>query len=862
MARRRHAPVRSCCRPRSGKLAGGALVLLAATLAGAGHVCAQTLNDRLSAQAPSGQKGRLLVEAREIVYDNDNSRVEARGDVQLYYQGRTLEADRVVYDQKTKRVFAEGNARLTEPNKQVTYSDRFELTDDFKDGFIDSLRVTTADNQRFTARRAERSDGETTVFEQGIYTACEPCKKNPEKPPLWQVKAARIIAKNSEQTIYYEDATLEFFGQPVAWIPFFSAPDPSVRRKSGVLSPRFVNKTSLGYGVSIPVYWAIAPNYDLLFTPTYLTRQGFLAAAEFRHRLETGSYNIRASGIFQQDRNAFLTSPFGAGDRTFRGSLESAGRFFINDKWKVGWDVSLSTDKYYFQNYNIRSDSLTNSFFKESISQVYLTGQTSRSFFDLRGYYFRGLSQFDWQKQLPIAAPVLDYNKRFNIDGIGGEFAFNGNLTAITRDAAQFFDLPDGRPNFSPQRLFTFLQNGVPVGAYEGCVTYERGRCILRGIGGTYVRGTAEVTWRRQVIDDAGQVWTPFAGVQIDGTWTQLNTSRYLVDPNDPTVYGNDKQRNFLDPDADFAGRVMPTVGVEYRYPLVARTGSITHVVEPIAQVIARPDETRIGRLPNEDAQSLVFDDTSIFQWNKFSGYDRTEGGVRANVAGQYTATFANSGYANVLFGQSYQLAGRNSFARGDLANTGLASGLESNVSDFVGRLAIAPTPGMTFSTRARFDEQTFNVRRLEIQGTASNHIGSISGLYARYDAQPELGFDTRREGFLTSAKLNLPANWFVTGNVLFDLDRFLTNRGLNAANGTNLDTSRFQIASLGLGIGYQDECTTLSLSYQRGVTSSSGSTRSTTQLFMVRLELKHLGQINYSQNTGSAVAQDGGIAP
>ena len=53
------------------------------------------------------------------------------------------------------------------------------------------------------------------------------------------------------------------------------------------------------------------------------------------------------------------------------------------------------------------------------------------------------------------------------------------------------------------------------------------------------------------------------------------------------------------------------------------------HTLEPIAQVIARPSETRIGRLPNEDAQSLVFDDTSLFEWDKFSGFDRAEGGVR-----------------------------------------------------------------------------------------------------------------------------------------------------------------------------------------------------------------------------------------
>ncbi len=268
----------------------------------------QTLNDRLAqgASQQSGQKARLLVDAREIVYDRENDKVEARGDVQLYYQGRVLEADRVTYDRETSRVFADGNAKLTEANGNVIYSERFELTDDFRDGFIDSLRVVSPDKQRITAARAERSDGETTVFKRGTYSACEPCKDNPEKPPLWQVKASRIIAKNSEQMLYYEDARLEFFGLPLAYIPFFSSPDPSVTRKSGILAPRYSRSSGTGFRFTLPIYWAPAPHYDVLWTPSALSRQGLLNEVEWRHRLETGVYNIRATGIFQSEPRAYL----------------------------------------------------------------------------------------------------------------------------------------------------------------------------------------------------------------------------------------------------------------------------------------------------------------------------------------------------------------------------------------------------------------------------------------------------------------------------------------------------------------------------------------------------------------------------
>src|SRR5262249_37437004 len=131
----------------------------------------------------------------------------------------------------------------------------------------------------FSAPRAERIDANTTVFERGTYTACEPCADNPDKPPLWRVRAKRIIHKSDEKMIYYEDASLEFFGIPTAYAPFFSTPDPSVTRKSGLLTPYFIYNNQLGAGLGIPIFWALAPDYDLTFTPIYYSQQGFFGIA-------------------------------------------------------------------------------------------------------------------------------------------------------------------------------------------------------------------------------------------------------------------------------------------------------------------------------------------------------------------------------------------------------------------------------------------------------------------------------------------------------------------------------------------------------------------------------------------------------
>ncbi|HEX8167420.1 MAG TPA: LPS-assembly protein LptD [Beijerinckiaceae bacterium] len=855
---------------------------IAALLCGAGLDSAMaqgTLNDALARRVQGGEgKDRLLLEAKEIVYNNDTNTVSAVGDVEINYQGRTLQADRVIYDRNTGRVHAEGNARMTEASGAVITGSRFELTEDFRNGFIDSLRVEQTVVQRgratrtyFTAPRAERVEGEQMVFERGTYTACEPCREHPERPPLWQVKAARIIHNNEERTIYYENATIELYGMPIAYMPYFWTPDPTVKRKTGFLAPHYIASSSLGTGAAVPFFWAIAPNMDLTLQPTFLSRQGVLGQAEWRHRLLTGSYNIRAAGIFQQDPTAFLPSPLGAQDRNFRGSLESTGQFHINERWRWGWDVALLSDKWFLANYRIKSESIQTLYLKESISTIYLQGQGDRSWFDARGYYFKGLSTYDWQKQQPVVHPVVDYNKR--IDGprpIGGEVAFDLNLTSLTRDTAHFSQIPN--INFG-------LFNQVPSynGYYETCAIFQRGVCILRGAGGTFTRLSTQLSWRRNYVDAAGQVWTPFAYVRADGFWNNYDTNGFL----------NSQITNFLGGNDEFVGRVMPAVGLEYRYPFVAQNDNFgMHVVEPIGQIVARPNESRIGRLPNEDAQSLVFDDTTIFNWDKFSGYDRVEGGLRANAGAQYSFTGVNGFYANALVGQSYQLAGRNSYRPGDVINVGRDSGLESRASDVVTRLLVKPNQNFAFSTRARFDENDFTLHRFEQQVTANwNPVLPLttSLIYGKYARQPELGYDHRREGLMASASVTVTPRWSFGGNLLFDLDRYLASRDNFAAAYTAYTAaitanplaqisapvyrrpSDYTPISTGLTLQYMDECTTFGISYSaspREIALSNGE-KERVQTLLVRLELRTLGEANVKQTIGPVPASnDGTVTP
>ena len=152
-------------------------------------------------------------------------------------------------------------------------------------------------------RKSTRTNDSTTVYEKGIFTPCKPCKEDPSKPPLWQIKAVKITHKQDEGTIYYEGGQLEFFGVPVAYVPYFWSPDPSTKRKSGFLMPEAGSSTDLGFTYKQPFYWALAPNYDVLLDPMYTSKQGLLLQAEWRHRLLNGQYYIKGAAI-DQDADA------------------------------------------------------------------------------------------------------------------------------------------------------------------------------------------------------------------------------------------------------------------------------------------------------------------------------------------------------------------------------------------------------------------------------------------------------------------------------------------------------------------------------------------------------------------------------
>lgn len=762
-------------------------------------------------QADIEPGAQMLVESDQLVYDYDNNTVSAVGNVRIYYGRYTLEAEKVTYLKSSGRLIATGYVKLTDPNGAVYYSEQFDITDDFADGFVDSLRVETVDRTYFAAARATRESGDVTTFEKSVYTACEPCADKPEKPPLWQVKAAKIIVNQKEQMIYFENAKFEFLGMPIAWLPYFSTADPSVKRKTGFLTPTFGYSETLGTTISAPYFWNLAPNYDITFTPHALTRQGFLGEVEWRHRLANGHYNLKIAGIHQADPGAFLeyeadgttVKSGGYAQKDWGFGLRTTGEFDINQYWSYGWDITAQNYRTFTRNYGVLNDRQD-----FATSTVHLTGMSERNWFDTRAYYFQVLiddpnnRKYDQDRQ-PIVG-VTDYDYVFDNPVFGGELKVSSNVTKLHREDEDPFSMTDAMGNYSAVDI-------------DGVQYYH-------GLGGTSVRASTMVEWEREIITPMGHMIRPFAYIRADA---------FGFDLDSPSA-GGGAEVNVTDD--DFAFRAVPALGVDLSAPFMATNGYSTHVFEPMAQLIARPNATFTGITPNEDAQSLVFDDSNLFSYDKYSGYDLVESGVRANVGIRYRGSFANGGSLEGLFGQSFHLAGDNPFAQEDAAHAGLASGLETDRSDYVGRFSLDTGVGPRIDLRGRFDEGNFEIQRGEIE--ASNSLGpltaSASYLYLRdfpNDPDAQVPISVVR----AAASLNFRENWRLYGTMAYDLKNEL-------------------IASNSLGLAFDNSCVTFAVTYSE--TREDYSDIVAARKVNVLLSLRTLGEAQYKRDITGLVSQ------
>ena len=574
--------------------------------------------------------GDLLLSADELIYDEASDSVIASGNVEVAQSGRVLRAARIHYRPRDGIVTASGDVTMWEPSGEIMFADSVELTGDLRSGVIDRLSILMADQSRIVAGGAKRVDGNYTAMRKAVFSPCTLCPDNPGQPPLWQLRAGTVLHDQTAHDLTYYDATLEFFGLPVLYTPYFRHPDPSVRRRSGFLSPSYGSSTDLGVEVTIPYYWSIAPHRDFTFLPRFTSREGVVLGGEYRERTEDGEFTIDASITHANTATE--------DNRKLRGHIFGYGLFDIDESWRWGFDLERALDDTYLSRYDISpKDDLTSRLFAERYRQ--------RSYMSGNAYLFQSLRAGDQSDQSPIVLPLLDAHLVSAPDYAGGYTTLDANLMILER-----LDGTDSR------------------------------RLSIAG------------GWHRPMILAGGHLVRVDASLRGD-----LYHAYSPVDPRQPQSAMR----------SNTAGRILPQLALEWRYPLITRIGPLRQLIEPIVQGIISPDGGNPMEIPNEDSRDLEFDHTNLFSTNRHTGIDRIETGSRLNYGVRLGFYGPEGGRATALFGQSVRAKNDSPFDR--------ETGLEDQMSDYVGRILFQPSPLLDVSLRFRLDHRDYAIRRNEL---------------------------------------------------------------------------------------------------------------------------------------------------
>jgi LPS-assembly protein len=355
----------------------------------------------------------LLITADRMSHDRDLGVITASGNVEISQLDRILLADTISYNERENIVTASGNVSVVEPTGEVLFAEYMELTGDLRDGVIRQLRIRLADNSRIAAAGGRRTDGNRTEMVNAVYSPCESCPNDPAAPPLWQVKAKRVTHDQAEKTVEYRDAWMELAGVPVAYTPYFSHPDPSVRRQTGFLTPSAGSSSYLGPFLSTPFFWNIAPNRDLTVSPTITWKQNAVLAGEYREQGAKSLTNAKASATVDDE-----------GD--FRGHVDSSVKYHASDTWRLGAQLQRASDDTFMRRYGFGSKrTLTSNLAAETFR--------GRDYAAANAYAFQGLQANDRPGQTPLVLPLLEYSHIGTPNNLGVHSSLTANTLVINR---------------------------------------------------------------------------------------------------------------------------------------------------------------------------------------------------------------------------------------------------------------------------------------------------------------------------------------------------------------------------------------------------------------------------------------------
>jgi LPS-assembly protein len=319
-------------------------------------------------------KNKIKIKFDEAIFNENNETIEAYGNVEIKEINGDYEikSNKIFYDKKKNIIRSDvrskifdkyGNTYLVDNilyniNEKLIKIENLEFIDKYNNSIVSSIAFINTTKNKLLSKDANinldkgisskenepRLKANSLVIEDDIMIAKKStftsCKKRKGCPP-WQIGAEEIKHDKINKTIYYNNAYLEIYGKPLFYFPKFFHPDPSVKRKSGFLTPSVQSSSSIGDFISTPYFLAISNNKDATFSPRFFSEERFLLQTEYRE--------------VNQNSNHFVDLSFFSDS-----GKDTKSHFFYN------YDKDLKLDNFLYSKINLKIENTSNDNYLET----------------------------------------------------------------------------------------------------------------------------------------------------------------------------------------------------------------------------------------------------------------------------------------------------------------------------------------------------------------------------------------------------------------------------------------------------------------------------------------------------------------
>tara|TARA_B100000965_G_scaffold398973_1_gene417994 strand:- start:3288 stop:5675 length:2388 start_codon:yes stop_codon:yes gene_type:complete len=182
--------------------------------------------------------------------------------------------------------------------------------------FVDSYFGNSENDPKLKGRGATSDEDKTKIYKATFTT----CNVEGKKCPGWELQSEEFVHDKNKKVFEYTNSWLKIFDKKLFYFPFFSHPDPTIKRKSGFLTPVYGNSDNFGTWVNIPYFKVINKEKDLTFNPRIYADDKFILQTEYRQAFEKS--NLITDVSFNNDGKNTNTHLFSSVEGFFDSGTE------------------------------------------------------------------------------------------------------------------------------------------------------------------------------------------------------------------------------------------------------------------------------------------------------------------------------------------------------------------------------------------------------------------------------------------------------------------------------------------------------------------------------------------------------------